>query len=181
MMINNDEQADEGLSWRMASTHTHYYTSRYELVGRRSSGVYCLALAKEIIFLTPHTLTNQEIISLTHSHSHTLTIYDIIIIYYFIYLIQKAKNSFLAARQLGVVGSRLGPRRQLSHDPAIAQAAQGDGGDGGALAKRTPSPANRRLAHEQVHILCCRLSEPAERTRGASGLYLSQPYIRQLS
>jgi hypothetical protein len=37
------------------------------------------------------------------------------------------------------------------------------------------------LAHEQVHTLYCRLSESAERTRGAFGLYLSQPYFRQLS
>jgi hypothetical protein len=37
------------------------------------------------------------------------------------------------------------------------------------------------LAHEQPHTLFCRLSESAERTRGATVLYLSQPLFGQLS
>jgi hypothetical protein len=39
------------------------------------------------------------------------------------YLTLKAKNSFLATRRHGVVGSRRGCHHQLSHSPAVAQAA----------------------------------------------------------
>jgi hypothetical protein len=97
-------------------------------------------------------------------------------------LLGKAKNSFLATRQHGVVGSRRGCRRRLFHGPAVAQAASPGPGRGrrGEPDLRSPGPDVQPLQHEHQHTLCCRLPESAQRNRGACPLYLSIPLPRLL-